>query len=67
MLGPISRILLRVVVGFLVARAILTQEDGNMLASDPDAAMIIELALSGAIWAATESWYWLAKKFGWAT
>ena len=67
LVAPIARILLRVGVGYLIAKAILTPDDGNMLVSDPDAAMLVELALSGLVWAVTESWYALAKRFGWAT
>lgn len=66
MLGPISRILLRVLVGFLVAKAFLTPGDGNMIASDPEFAALIEGTLAGMIWAITEGWYWIAKKLGWA-
>lgn len=67
MTGPIARILLRVLVGFLVGKALLTPEDGNLISNDPDVAMIMELAVGGLVWAATEGWYWLAKKLGWAT
>lgn len=67
MLGPISRIILRLLVGILVGKAIFSAEDGNALSSDPEIAALIEMALAGAIWAGTEGWYWLAKRLGWAT
>ena len=67
MLGPISRIILRLLVGFLVGKAVFSAEDGNALTSDPEIAALIEMALASAIWAGTEGWYWLAKRLGWAT
>lgn len=67
MLGPISRILLRVLVGILVGKAWFSPEDANALTSDPEIAAMIEAGLAAAIWAATEGWYWLAKRMGWQT
>ena len=67
MLGPISRILLRVVVGILVGKAIFSAEDGNALSSDPEIASLIEMGLAFVIGAANELWYWAAKRFGWTT
>ncbi len=67
MLGPISRILLRVVVGILVGKAIFSAEDGNALSSDPEIAALIEMGLAFVIGAANELWYWAAKRFGWTT
>lgn len=67
MYGPISRILLRVGVGFLIGKAVFTPEDGNALVSDPEIAALVEAGLAAGVWAATEYYYKLAKKFGWAT
>ena len=67
MTGPIIRILLRIVAGILIGRGWLTAEDGAALSSDPDLIMLIEGAIGAAIWAGTEVYYYLAKRFRWAT
>lgn len=67
MLGPIARILLRVVVGALIARAWIDPQIGHSLVDDPDFAMLIEMLLAGIVWGATELWYVIAKRMGWAT
>lgn len=48
-----------------MARGLLGESDGNMLASDPEVAALIETGLGLALGAASEAWYWLAKRFGW--
>lgn len=65
-MGAIIRIGLRYGAGFLVARGLLGESDGNMLASDPEVAALIETGIGLALGAASEAWYWLAKKFGWS-
>jgi len=67
MMGPVARILLRVVVGALIARAWIDPQIGQYLIDDPDLAMLIELLLAGIVWGATELWYVIAKRMGWAT
>lgn len=61
------RIALRWVSGYLVIHGILGQEDASAIFTDPDFAMLLEPAIGFVIGAATEGWYALAKKFGWAT
>ena len=60
-MGPIIRILLRVFAGVLIGWG-FPEDPANMLWNDP----AIVSALSGALlWAATEVWYRLAKRYGW--
>lgn len=66
MTGVIIRILLRYASGALVAKGLLSAEDGASFATDPDIAQVLEVAAGMAIGAATEGWYYLARKFGWS-
>jgi hypothetical protein len=63
MIGPISRILLRVLSGYLLAGGFTATD----FSDDPDAALLIEQALGAIIWGATEGYYYLAKRYGWST
>jgi hypothetical protein len=67
MTGVIVRILLRYGAGFLVAKGLLSPEDGSTFAVDPDLAQMLEVGIGLAVGAATELYYTLAKKWGWAT
>lgn len=67
MTGPIARILLRVLAGILIGKGWFGAEEANSLIADPEFAAIAEMAVGGAIWAATEAYYALAKKLGWQT
>lgn len=61
-MGPLIRIVIRYGVGTVVG-----YEVGSQLASDPD---VIAVTTAGAAMIAgvvTESFYWLAKKYGWRT
>lgn len=62
----LTRILLRYASGILVARGLLGADDGSIFASDPDVAALVETGLGLALGAATEGWYYLARKFGWS-
>lgn len=64
-MGAIIRIGLRYGAGFLVARGLLGESDGNMLAADPEVAALIETGVGLALGAASEAWYYLAKRLGW--
>jgi len=66
MTGVIIRILLRYASGALVAKGLLSAEDGANFATDPDIVQVLEVAAGMAIGAATEGWYYLARKFGWS-
>lgn len=66
MTSVIIRIALRYVAAALVARGLLTPEDGTMLASDPELASLIDVGLGVGLGAVAEAWYLLARKLGWA-
>ncbi|TSJ60503.1 hypothetical protein FO470_17280 [Starkeya sp. 3C] len=67
MIGPFSRIALRYVAGFLVAKGLLSGTDGDFLSSDPDVAFVVEAGAGFALGFAVEGFYWLAKRMGWRT
>lgn len=60
-----ARIALRYLAGFLIARGLLGADDAATFTNDPDIQMAIEVGLGAAIASATETWHWLARKFGW--
>lgn len=66
MTAVVARIALRYASGALVAKGFLPDDIGRGLAVDVDVLSIIEISLGLALGAATEAWYWLARKFGWA-
>jgi hypothetical protein len=65
--GPISRIILRYLVGALVAYNVITADHGSIVSTDPDLATLLEVGLSAVPGVAMEVWYWMAKRFGWPT
>jgi hypothetical protein len=67
MSAPLIRILLRYLAGVLVAKGYLTAADGGFLTTDPDVYALVEMGLGLAMSVVTEGYYYLAKKFGWAT
>lgn len=67
MMGPFTRIALRYVAGFLVAKGVLSGADGDFLSSDPDIAFVVEAGAGVVLGVAVEGAYWFAKRFGWAT
>lgn len=67
MTGPLIRIFLRYGVGALVMWGLVTAAMGDKIANDPDVAAAIEIGLGLAIAAATEAYYWAAKRWGYAT
>lgn len=67
MTAPLIRIFLRYLAGILVARGLLTAETGGILSADPDVYAVVETAAGLAIAAATEGYYYLARKWGWST
>ena len=60
---PIARILLRYIVGALVAYGWIGAETGEYLVVDPDLALVV----AGIVSAAVEGGYALAKRHGGAT
>lgn len=67
MTGLLIRILLRYASGALVAKGLLSPEDGAAFAGDQELMQLLEVGAGLAIGAATELWFWAAKKFGWQT
>ena len=67
MTGAIVRIILRYGSGALVAKGILSPDDGAIFAADPDVAQMLQVGIGAAIGAATEVYYAIAKRMGWAT
>ena len=61
-MGPLVRILLRYGVG-----GIIGYEVGARLASDADVVAVATVAATAAVGAATEGFYFLAKRWGWRT
>lgn len=61
------RILLRYGAGALVTYGLMTSEAGDMIATDPDVAMAVEVFAGIAAGAVAEGWMWLAKRYGWKT
>jgi len=61
-MNPIIRIALRYGAGIMVAKGYLTPEDATFLSTDPDMILIAGVLVG----AATEVWYYLANRFGWA-
>lgn len=64
---PYIRILLRYAAAYFVARGVLGQDMADALTGDPELVATLELLVGLAIGAATEGWYWFAKRMGWAT
>lgn len=63
MIGPISRLILRYIVGAMVMYGLIGTETGEYLAVDPDLALIVGGILSVVV----EGAYIFARKRGWAT
>lgn len=67
--GPIARILLRVIAGILMGY--MTSDVLDNLISDPDIetlmTTLVDASIGAALWAATEVYYGMAKRFGWRT
>lgn len=75
MIGPIARIVLRYGAGALIALGLIDAELGASLAEDPDVAdvmaflfqMLADVAPGVALFLINETWYLLARRFGWQT
>ena len=65
MAGPITRILLRVLAGFFIARGM--PQDLVDLTSDPKLAMDVEVFVGVACWTVAEGFYAAARRLGWST
>lgn len=62
-MGAIARILARYGIGYLIAKGLPLEG----MVDDPDVVFILEWALTAGAAAAVEGYYWLAKRYGWAT
>lgn len=60
----IARIVLRYLIGMLVAWAMITSEVGEEFSRDPEVQMAIEGGIGAAMVAAVEFWTWLARRWG---
>ena len=67
MTAIIIRIALRYLAGVLIAKGLLAPEEGMSITTDPDVAMALQIAAGALAGAVSEAWFWLAKRFGWAT
>jgi hypothetical protein len=67
MTAVVIRIVLRWLAGFLVAKGYFAPEDGLWLQTDPDVAMLGQIALGFGVGLLSEAWYFIAKKLRWAT
>ena len=69
MTAVFSRILLRVLAGVFIGWGL--QDVTDIITADPSVEQYItaglDAVLGATVWAATEIWYWAAKKFGWRT
>jgi len=65
-LAPLARIIVRYAAGALVAKGIFPADTGSTLAVDPDVINYVNVGLGLALGGATEFYYWLARRFGWA-
>lgn len=66
MTAVIARIGLRYVAGLLIAKGLLAPDMGAEIVGDVDLQAALEVGLGLAAGAASECWYFLARKFGWS-
>lgn len=62
-MGPIIRIVARVLAGFLIGAGYMTDSTADAIFADP----AFDMAVGTILWAVTEGFYWLAKRWGWST
>lgn len=60
------RIMLRYGAGVLVAKGLLAPEAGLTLADDPDIQVVLQVGVGLVAGVASECWYVLARRLGWA-
>ena len=61
--GPVSRVGLRYLVGFLVAKGYSIDPS---TATDPEVQQIAYFLIAGGLSLFSESWWYLARKYGWS-
>lgn len=62
-MAPILRILARVLAGALIGAGYISHGTAESIFADP----AFDMALGTLIWAGTEAFYWMARRFGWRT
>lgn len=62
-MGPLSRIIARYALGYVILPYFMPQEIADIIANDPDTALAVGIVFMGVV----EGAYALAKKLGWAT
>lgn len=67
MIGVVSRIVLRYLVGGLVTWGLISVDLGAAITGDADVLSVVTVGLSIVAGLVTEGWYWAAKRLGWAT
>ncbi|GLQ36766.1 hypothetical protein GCM10007908_03860 [Rhizobium albus] len=64
--APVIRIILRVIAGIMIGYG-LPKDWADQIVTDPDALFVAETIVGALLWAATEAFYIMAKRFGWKT
>lgn len=62
-MGPIIRIAARVLAGFLIGAGYMSESAVDSIFADP----AFDMAIGAVLWGVTETFYWLAKRYSWAT
>lgn len=62
----VARIVLRYAAGFFIAWGFVSSDMGASLATDPDVLNLLQIGIGALLGAASELWYYYARKFGWA-
>ena len=65
LIQPVARIILRVVAGIMIGYG-LSDHWTYDLTNDPASLVTLEAVIGGLLWAATEFYYALARKFNWS-
>jgi hypothetical protein len=60
--GPLSRVGLRYLVGFLAARGYSVDP---AVATDPEVQQLALFCIAGGLALISEGWWYLARKYGW--
>lgn len=61
----LARVLLRAIAAALVGLGWLSPDMAGILSGDPDLLALTEWAIAGGTFAITETWGFLARKYGW--
>lgn len=66
MTAVLVRIGLRYAAGALITKGLVAPDVGMQIAGDPDLQQVFQVGLGLVAAAASEGFYFLARKFGWA-